>query len=183
MSDDREIGRGRWLRLVDRDGWEFVERIRGRTVACIAAVTEAGELVLVEQFRPAVGRAVIELPAGLVGDEAGAESESIVAAAARELHEETGFEPGPRGLEPGPRLVASAGHTTEAAHLLIARDVRRTGPGGGVSGESITVHLVPLADLHDRLDRWLEDGLDVDGRVLAGLAVLLRNGSSSRPSS
>ena len=46
------------------------------------------EVVFVEQHRPAVGKAFLELPAGIVED-----TESYEAAAARELAEETGYTP------------------------------------------------------------------------------------------
>jgi hypothetical protein len=70
--------------------WEYVKRARGIQAAVIIALTGAHEIVLVEQYRPPLGRACIELPAGLVGDET--EGEEIFASAQRELHEETGFE-------------------------------------------------------------------------------------------
>ena len=46
----------------------------------------------VEQFRPPVGRQVIEIPAGLVGDDDSHPEETIADTARRELLEETGFE-------------------------------------------------------------------------------------------
>jgi hypothetical protein len=54
-EDDRLLGRGRHLDLIDRDGWEFVSRRRGREVVGIVAWTRDDRLLLVEQNRPAVG--------------------------------------------------------------------------------------------------------------------------------
>ena len=87
----KTLGAGERLRLVSEGGWEFVERVGSSGVVSIVAVTDAGELVLTEQVRRSVGGPVIDLPAGLVGDEKGTRDESFLAAARRELLEETGF--------------------------------------------------------------------------------------------
>src|SRR5438309_2192847 len=72
MTEDdkrgRVLGEGKYLRLVERGGWEFVHRYGCSGVAVIVAFTPADRLLLVEQYRPAVDHRVIELPAGLVGD-------------------------------------------------------------------------------------------------------------------
>jgi ADP-ribose pyrophosphatase len=169
-TPDRELGRGRWLRLVDRGGWEFAERVRGTAVACVVAITAEEELVLVEQFRPPLGRPVIELPAGVVGDLAEAAGESAADAARRELFEETGYEPGPEGLRPLVPLVSSAGLTSEELHVFMTRGAVRTGPGGGDATESIRVHAVPLADLGEWVAARVTAGAGVDGRVYAAWA-------------
>ena len=88
----RVLAEGRWLRLIDDGGWEYAERTGSRGVAVIVAVTDAAELLLVEQYRHAVKARVIEPPAGLVGDLAGHADEDASAAARRELREETGIE-------------------------------------------------------------------------------------------
>ena len=56
--------------------------------AVIVAVTD-GELLFVEQYRPTIRETQYELPAGIVEP-----GESFCDAAARELQEEVGFEPG-----------------------------------------------------------------------------------------
>ncbi len=65
---------GRFLNLVRRGKWEFVERHSATGVVGIVAVTDEGRLLLVEQFRPPLQKQVIELPAGLAGDIAGEEA-------------------------------------------------------------------------------------------------------------
>ena len=59
----------------------------------VLATTPRDEIVLVRQFRPALGTYTLELPCGTVDP-----GEAPAAAAAREFHEETGF--ACRSLEP-----------------------------------------------------------------------------------
>src|SRR4051812_43058440 len=97
----KTLGAGRFLRLVAAGQWEYIEHVNASGVAAVAAVTEDGRLVIVEQHRPPVGGPVIELPGGLCGDDAGAAEEPLAEAACRELLEETGYEVpgGPDSLE------------------------------------------------------------------------------------
>jgi ADP-ribose pyrophosphatase len=158
--------RGRYLSLVERNGWEFASRSNASSVVVLLAVTGDRELVLVEQFRIPIGKRVIELPAGLVGDHGDAE-ESPLDAAQRELLEETGFEAGK--LEPLMTCPSSSGMTDEIISFVLATDLRRVGPGGGDASEDIEVHVVPL----DEAEGWLEareaDGCPMDPKIFAGL--------------
>ncbi len=166
----RVLYEGDFLRLLRRAHWEYVERTNSRAVAVIVAVTAANELLLVEQYRLPVGGRVIELPAGLVGDVAA--QEPVAAAAARELEEETGYRAGRIELcAEGP---ASAGLTNETLVFCIARDLVRTGPGGGDGTEDILVHPVPL----ERVGAWLGErgmGCAIDPKIFAGLWLWSRN--------
>jgi 8-oxo-dGTP pyrophosphatase MutT (NUDIX family) len=53
---------------------------------CVLALTASGDIVLVRQYRPAIEKEALELPAGHVD-----QGETPVEAARRELYEETGY--------------------------------------------------------------------------------------------
>jgi ADP-ribose pyrophosphatase len=166
MSNDITRYKGRYLSLLERDGWEFTSRSNATGVVVLVAVTDEREIVLVEQFRKPVGSQVIELPAGLVGDQ-GDSSETRLTAAARELEEETGFEAA--HLEVLMDCPSSAGMSDEIVTFVQASGLRRTGPGGGDDSEDIQVHVVPL----DQADRWLRQhaaaGKPMDPKIYAAL--------------
>lgn len=166
MSDPRVVlGTGRHLRLVRSGRWEYVERIDVIGIVALVAVTRQREIVLVEQDRPAVDARVVDLPAGLAGDVEG--EDSLEAAARRELEEETGFRA--KRLEWLGEAPPSPGLCSEIVTFFRARDLERAGPGGGVDGERIEVHLVPL----DGIDDWLAErhsaGVLIDLKLYAGL--------------
>jgi ADP-ribose pyrophosphatase len=164
----RVLGSGRYLTLLDDAGWEYVTRPNIKGVVVIVAITDDDELLLVEQHRPAVGRRVIELPAGLVGDvDAG---ESLVVAAGRELREETGFTAREMvALAEGPIAV---GVSSETISFFQARGLTRVGAGGGDASEQITTHEVPLPDLRRFLATRGAAGLAVDPKIYAGLFLV-----------
>lgn len=164
---DRVLHEGRFLRLAARGGWEFVERTNAQGVVVVIAVTDQGELVLIEQERRPVGAPVIELPAGLSGDDPGSHGEELASAARRELLEETGYQAD--DLELVTRGPTSAGLTSEVITVFRARGVRRVAAGGGVEGEAITIHHVPLAEVPAWLDAAQARGALVDPKVYAAL--------------
>jgi ADP-ribose pyrophosphatase len=166
MSELITHHQGRYLSLVETDHWEYVTRSNAHAVVVIIALTGNGEIVLVEQYRRPVDRNVIELPAGLVGDQHGPH-EQVLEAARRELIEETGFEAG--SVELVMESPSSAGMTDEIVSFIRARGLVRIGSGGGDDSEDIVTHTIPL----DQADRWLEqkqaDGLYLDPKIFTAL--------------
>lgn len=172
MSEAQDVevmAAGRFLRMVKRGRWEYVERPNTAGAVAIVATTDAGELVLVEQERVPLGRNCIELPAGLAGDLDDDPDEAFIDAAKRELLEETGF--AAAHVEHLFPACTSPGLTSETIDLYRATGLTREHAGGGVGHEQITTHLVPL----DRVDAWLAEraaeGLAIDIKVYTAALI------------
>jgi ADP-ribose pyrophosphatase len=159
------LGEGKYIRLYCEDGWEYVTRPHLTGIVVIVPITDDGKLILVEQPRKAVHNRVVELPAGMVGDVDA--SETLAAAASRELIEETGFAAREIVLlAEGPTAV---GISDEIISFFHARGLTRVGPGGGDDSEDITVHEVPLAEVRRFLAAKIAEGRCVDPKIYAGL--------------
>ncbi len=169
-TDTETLFAGRWLRLMRRGRWEYAERTNPGGGVIIIAVTRDDRIVFVEQWREAVRSKTIEMPAGLVGDLAGSAGESAVAAAMRELTEETGYRAGRvEFLMVGP---SSAGMSNELIAFVRAYDLVRVHAGGGDATEDIRVHEVPRAEAARWLLDKLHEGYSIDPKLFAGLYFL-----------
>jgi ADP-ribose pyrophosphatase len=163
----RVLAEGKHLRLVQEGHWEYAERTKAKWAVVLVAITDDRRLLLTEQYRIPVGKAVIELPAGLVGDVAGQEAEELEAAARRELLEETGYEAGVlRLVTSGP---PTSGLASEMVAFIVATQLKRVAAGGGDESEQIEVHAIELS----RVAQWLAEqavrDVVIDPKVYAGL--------------
>jgi len=167
--EDRLLHAGKHLELRAKGTWEYAHRPNASAIVAVFAV-HRGHLICVEQDRPAVGVPVLEIPAGLVGD-TDDEDDDPASAAGRELEEETGYRAGSLELiTVGP---PSAGLSDEIVHFFQAKDLTHVGPGGGVDGEAITVHRIPLACAEAWIDGWNStDARLVDPKVWTALWFL-----------
>lgn len=172
MSEAEEVvWQGKFLAAKRKGKWEYVSRTRGVSAAVILAVVE-GDVILVEQWRAPLGAYCLELPAGLVGDEQ--EGEAVESAAARELEEETGYRA--RRIVSLGRFHASPGMSSEYFTLVRAEGLTRVGDGGGVAGEDIKVHRVPVAQVPAFVDRKRAEGAVMDVKLLLLLATSILRG-------
>jgi ADP-ribose pyrophosphatase len=167
MSGKKTEFEGKHVIVFTRDGWEFVERKSAKEAVAVVAATDDGKIVLTEQYRRPVDRRVIDLPAGLIGDE---DDSDAATTAKKELEEETGYRC--RAVERLAGGPSSPGITSEIVHLYRATGLTREGAGGGVGGEEITVHAVPLREAAQWLKEKEKDGVLIDLKVWSGLFFL-----------
>lgn len=167
MSDEKTLYQGRFLRLVQCGRWEYVQRSNARCGVVVVAVTPDGRVLMVDQYRAPLRKRVIEMPAGLVGDDAGGEDEPVERAALRELWEETGWRAERvEWLTEGP---PSPGLASEQLVFCRAHGLAPDGPGGGDEFEDIRVHAVPAAGFTAWLAERREAGCLIDPKVYTGL--------------
>lgn len=178
---DEIVHRGKFLTYRKTgQNWEYVTRSNAKGCVAILAVTDDKRVILTEQFRPPVGRKVIELPAGLAGDIPLQEDEPLVSAAKRELKEETGYVA--KNWTLLSEGTSSAGLTDEYVSLFYATGLTKMGDGGGVGSEEIRVHYVSQMDV----PKWCRDrqaeGMRVDFKIFAALylARSLNHSTESR---
>jgi len=164
---ERIAWQGDWIVAKTRGRWEYVSRARSIRAAVILAVDD-GHVILVEQFRTALEKRCIELPAGLIGDDEDAQGEHALDAAGRELEEETGYRADT--LIDAGEFYSSPGMVTESFTFVIAKGLTRIGNGGGTEHEDITVHRVPLDRIEDFVAEQRGAGKGIDVRVLMLLA-------------
>jgi len=92
------------------------EIIKHPGAVAVIAVTDEGKLVLVEQYRKALERSIVEIPAGKLEP-----GEEPIVTARRELEEETGY--GAQSLTYLQAFATSPGFADEIIHLFVAKDL------------------------------------------------------------
>jgi ADP-ribose pyrophosphatase len=174
----KTVYEGRFIRLMDDDGWEFADRVTGAGVICIVAIDDR-HVVLVEEYRRTQQAPVISWPAGLIDRASEGEAqETAIEAALRELREETGYTA--RSIEEVASGPISPGMTTERVTFFIAQDLI-PGPQMLDGGEDIKVHRVPLQHLSAFLGACSARGIEVDHKVFVGLYFAQLRGLTAGP--
>jgi 8-oxo-dGDP phosphatase len=115
--------------------WEYPTWIN------VIAVTKERRIVLIRQYRYALGQVHYEIPAGV----ADAADGDLEAAARRELLEETGF--GGGQWRHWMVLSANPALQTNLTHTFLATDVEQLQPPNPEATEEITVHLVTIEEV------------------------------------
>lgn len=136
-----------------------LEILRHPGAAAIVPVTDAGEILLIRQYRHAVGDYIWEIPAGTREGE-----EPPLDCARRELVEETGFT-GADWTDLG-EMVPVPGYSTERIYLYLARDLGRADQHLDEDEVITEVRAVPVAQAL----AWTADGTIIDAKTVVGLA-------------
>ena len=133
------------------NGAEHVHQVlRHPGAVGIIAVNEQAEILLVRQYRTALERVTLEIPAGKLDF-----GEDPAHAAVRELSEETGYMPGK--CESLGRFAPAAGYSDEIVWLFLATELER-GQAHPDPDEFVEAEWVPLSVLVDSvLDARIED--------------------------
>jgi ADP-ribose pyrophosphatase len=141
------------------------EIIRHPGSVVIVPVTDRGEIVLVQQYRPAIGRLAWELPAGSVKS-----GENIERAAVRECHEEVGLIPA--SMQRAGSFFPTPGYCDEEMHFFIASGLRTPGAGDESAhqdeDEDIEARPFPL----ETVRTMIRSGEIVDLKTVAGVSML-----------
>jgi ADP-ribose pyrophosphatase len=155
-----EIFRGRRLWIEQRNislpnGLERQKLIVHPSNAVAILPVEGGRCKLIRQYRYAIDSYILEAPAGAL--ETG---EDPLAAAGRELIEETGF--AAKIIEPRGFIITTPGYTDEKIFLYEAHGLSPSQEYEKDEDEVIEVRDIPLDDLN----QMIRDGTIVDAKTI-----------------
>jgi 8-oxo-dGTP pyrophosphatase MutT (NUDIX family) len=137
--------------------------VRHPGAVVVVPLVDDETVLLVRQFRAAIGAELLELPAG----KRDVEGEPPEATAARELVEEAGREAGT--LELLARFHNSPGFSDELSWLYLATGLRAVADNRqGVEEQAMTLQEVRLADV----DRMVAAGELLDAKTILGLSLV-----------
>jgi ADP-ribose pyrophosphatase len=139
-------------------------RIDHPLASAILPVTDANELVMVRQYRYALGQESLEIPAGKVDP-----GESPIECARRELIEETGYQA--EKLEEIFEYYPAIGYSNESIKIFIGTGLSRI--TSDVDDDEITnMELIPI----ERMRGMIFDGVIKDSKTVIAVGLLSRLG-------
>jgi ADP-ribose pyrophosphatase len=130
---------------------------------CVAVVAldEQGNILLVRQFRHAVDRFLLEIPAGGIDP-----GEEPIDAVRRELQEEIGYFP--REIDKSGSFYATPGYGTEYLHCFVATDLV---PARLVAEDTDDIELVRVSPAE--IPQLITSGEICDAKSIAALLMFL----------
>ena len=133
--------------------------VRHPGAVAVVALTDDGRICLVRQYRTALGRVTVEIPAGKLDP-----GEDPLSCAARELLEETGLKAQKMAFLT--TIATSCGFADELIHIYMATGLEQAASDPDVD-EFINVDLVELPEYIDAvLDGKIEDAKTVVGALI-----------------
>jgi ADP-ribose pyrophosphatase len=170
-KDIRTIFTGRVFSLsietipLPKGGELQAEIIRHPGSVVIIPITARDEVILVRQYRPAIGRWAWELPAGSLKP-----GEDVERAARRECQEETGQIPSQ--LERLGSYFPTPGYCDEEMTFFKATGLRTPGPEDEEAHQDEDEDIEARAFPRDELQRLIAAGGVIDLKTIAGLSLL-----------
>jgi ADP-ribose pyrophosphatase len=141
------------------------EIIRHPGSVVIVPITARNEIILVRQYRPAIGRWAWELPAGSLKP-----GEEVAGAARRECQEETGQIPS--RIERMGSFFPTPGYCDEEMTFFKASGLRSPGPGDEEAHQDEDEDIEARPFARDDLRRMIAAGEIIDLKTLAGLSLI-----------
>jgi ADP-ribose diphosphatase len=148
-----------------KGGERGVEIIRHPGSVVIIPVTDRGEIILVRQYRHAIGRRVWELPAGSLKP-----AENVEQAAIRECHEEIGLIP--TRVERLGAFFPTPGYCDEEMSFYRATGLRTPGKDDEAAHPDEDEDIWTATFTPARLHSMVVSGEIVDLKTVAGLALM-----------
>lgn len=105
------------------------EIVRHRGAVAVVALTENNKILLVEQFRKALDKIVLEIPAGKLE-----EGENPIECGIRELEEETGYKVNKEDVQLLGKIHVSPGYCDECIYIIKAENLKLGEMGGDEDG-------------------------------------------------
>jgi len=144
------------------------EIIRHPGSVVIIPVTDEAKIILVRQYRPAIGRWAWELPAGSLKP-----GENVEKAASRECHEEIGLIPA--RLERLGAFFPTPGYCDEEMNFYRAEGLREAADNDETAqpDEDEDIQAQPFS--REEIERMISAGEIIDLKTVAGLALLSKS--------
>lgn len=151
--------------------WDYVHHKKGGG-ACSVPILPDGRILLIRQFRPAVDRVTLELPAG-AKDSRG---EDPMKTAARELEEETGYRPS--AMTKLAHILTAVAWCNESTDIYLAEGLEKVSGQHLDEAEEIEICAFPLEELCRRIYAGeIQDAKTVAG-IMAYRSLLKENNSA-----
>jgi ADP-ribose pyrophosphatase len=134
-------------------------RIDHPEAAAVVPFVSRDEILMVRQYRYALGRETLEIPAGKLDS-----GETPEEAAKRELQEETGYQVGQ--LDHIYTYAPAIGYANELIHIFSGHKLKKTNP----SVDDIEISSLEVLHLDEVRDR-IRKGLILDGKTIIGVCL------------
>ena len=135
-------------------------RIHHPEASAVIPFVSQNEIIMVRQFRYALGRETLEIPAGKVDP-----GETPDSCAGRELVEETGYVA--ETLKFLYTYAPAIGYSNELIHIYLGRDLKKV--KGRIDDEEINaLERISIEDVMG----MIKEGLILDGKTLIGLSIM-----------